>query len=183
MPPGDFLLCNEVLLSCHLFASHLSDDLFIADVGLDRRLSDEEDNNAHHQRDDSNPTNPHYPLLIGQQPCPGARKGYVDTIARGDSTDDCAQVEHPIGRQPNSLKPLVETLPNDNHIHEEDHHRDTPDHCHCSLQDIINHRREIGWFESGRQSIGHQNKGQDGLTGWRGVALFSTSKISKFLVI
>ena len=74
------MLSTEMALSGYLFASHLSDDLFITDVGLDRRLSDEEDHNAHHQRDDSNPTNPRHPLLIVQQPSPRARKGDIDTI-------------------------------------------------------------------------------------------------------
>ena len=145
-----------------LFASHLSNNLLITDIGLDCRLSDEEDHNAHHQRDDGNATNPRHPLLIGQQTRPGTRKGDVDSIPCGDRSDDCAQVEHPIGRHPYRLKPLVETLPDDDHIDKEDHHRDTPDHGHGCLQDIIHHRREIGWFKASRQGVGHQDEGQDG---------------------
>ena len=81
MPQDDCLLSDEMALSWCLFASDLSNNLLITDVGFDRRLSDEEDHNAHHQRDDGNPTDPRHPLLIGQQPRPGTRKGHVDTIA------------------------------------------------------------------------------------------------------
>ncbi len=84
MPQGDFLLSKEMALPCCLFASHLSDDLLIADIGLDGRLSDEEDHNAHHQRDDGNPTDPRHPLLIGQQPRPWTCKGNIDAIPCGD---------------------------------------------------------------------------------------------------
>ena len=148
------------LPSC-LFTSHLSDDLFITDVGFDRRLSDEEDHNAHYQRDDGNATNPRHPLLIGQQTRPGARKGDIDSIPRGDRPNDRAQVEHPIGRHSYRLKPLVETMPDDDRIDEEDHHRNTPDHGHGCLQ-IIHHRREIGWFKARRQRVWHQDECQDG---------------------
>ena len=162
MPQDDCLLSDEMALSWCLFASDLSNNLLITDIGLDGRLSDEEDHNAHHQRDDGNATNPRHPLLIGQQPRPGTRKGDVDSIACGDRADDGAQVEHPIGRHPYRLKPLVEAVPDNDHIDEEDHHRDTPDHGHGCLQDIVDDRREIGWFKAGRQRVGHQDEGQDG---------------------
>jgi len=74
MPQGDFLLYDEMALSWCLFASHLSNNLLITDIGLDRRLSDEEDHNAHKQRNDSNAPDPHHPLLIVSNPVQGPVK-------------------------------------------------------------------------------------------------------------
>ena len=51
---------------------------------------------------------------------------------------------------------------NNDHIDEENHHRDTPDHCHRSLENIINNGREIAWFETCTESVGCNNESQGG---------------------
>src|SRR6266550_677588 len=127
-------------LSSGLLASYLGDDLLITHIGLDRRLSDEEDHYAHEQRNYADASNPKNPLLAIQQWRPWACKGYIDSKATGNKADQGAEVEYPVRSKPGTCKGGMVLVTNNDHINEQDHHRDAPDHRHRCLENVVHDR-------------------------------------------
>src|SRR5207248_8146840 len=99
-----------------LFASHLSDDIFITHIGLDGRLAYQEDDYPYYQRKNRDTSNPHIPLCGAHQTWnPGRDKDHKDANCTRDETQGRTQVEYPVRGKTSTSESFMVPVANDDH--------------------------------------------------------------------
>jgi len=92
---------------------------------------------------------------------PGRGKGDDHACGTRQHPGGAAQREEPVGSQAHRFKGRAIFAADDEHVDEEEHHREAPDHHNRRLGEDADHRGEVGGGHAQRQRVGQDDEEQE----------------------